>query len=71
MFETILNHSESLFTDLKLAIDNRFLIGSHPEGVISVTDTQNQTSNIITRPFGAAEMIWSIEMAIIPEDDSP
>ena len=51
-----------MFTDLSLCLDNTFLIGSHNEGIISVINLEESTSNIIERPIGDVDNIWGVEV---------
>lgn len=49
------------FTDFILAMDGKFLIGSHHGGTISVYDADECTVQVFDEPFGYVETIWSLE----------
>ena len=51
-----------MFTDLALVLDDKFIVGSHNDGFVSVCNLETATSTVVERPFGECENIWGVKV---------
>ena len=50
-----------MFSDLKLCMNAKFLLGSHNEGLFSVITLEDQNVQVVEQPFGYVDAVWNIE----------
>ena len=50
----------NLFTSMSICLDDKFLIGSHTDGVLSVVNLEAHTSQTMPSIFGEVDNIWDI-----------
>lgn len=61
----------NIFTDLSLAISDRFLVGSHIEGYISIINLETDGFEIVEKPFGDVDTIWAAEVIPFRPEGEP
>ena len=69
--QTSIDLMGNLFTGMKICMDNKFLIGSHTDGILTVLNLETETSQTMTSIFGEVDNIWGIELLANPCPGEP
>jgi len=48
-----------IYTDISLCYNDRFLVGSHTEGYVSVINLETLAFEVVVQPLGDIDTIWA------------
>ena len=69
--KTISLEMSQIYTDISLCCNDRFLVGSHNQGFVSVINLETEFCEVIEQPFGDVDTVWAAEVIPFRPEGEP